>query len=502
MKTRLTFNKHAALLLLSLSTLSPQLSTVFAHGTDFTYQGSLNDGGHPANGTNYGMTFRLYDAPTNGNQLASVGVGSVSVTNGLFNVPLDFGANFPGTDRWLEIAVRKNGGAFTTLTPRQKLTPTPYAITAGNLSGTLPAGQLTGTIPAGSITGIYNNAVTLNNPANSFSGAFAGNGSGLTGLNASQVASGTLPLARLDAAVVTSNYAHTVSLTNNGNILSASNLLLTPGSYPAGSLQWNNGGLSSPQDPNSFLWVNTNHGTSVGNPTEWQWSFNQLAICTIPGGHTQLGIAGHHNIPEAFVLQWQGDSLTTNNTSALLGFHNKIIPGDAFFHIWSDTYNLTNGGIELHITGTDGTGNQDWAQVIGPDKMIIDQDSGVEIPGYLRLGFKAPVVSGTNFVLNWTNQQCIELDISQALNVTETNLNLWGHFKNGVMLTKDLYIYPGLSARALYFPANWNWENDAGTAVAPTNVAGSTCAHIHVVCTVGSVTNRIAHLSLSPYTPQ
>ncbi|HNI61280.1 MAG TPA: hypothetical protein PKW11_15155, partial [Pseudomonadota bacterium] len=35
---------------------------------------------------------------------------NVAVTNGLFTVTLDFGNQFPGADRWLEIGVRTNGG--------------------------------------------------------------------------------------------------------------------------------------------------------------------------------------------------------------------------------------------------------------------------------------------------------------------------------------------------------------------------------------------------------
>src|SRR5882724_5537616 len=178
MKTKLAFIKHT-LLLLMLATLIVQPSTVLAQGTIFTYQGSLNDNGSPANGTNYGMVFYLYDAPSNGTVFANLGIVSVSVSNGLFTVPLDFGTNFPGADRWLEITVQKNGGGFTTLTPRQKLTPTPYAITAANLSGSLPAVQLTGNIPSASIAGPYSSAVTMNNPANNFTGAFTGNGAGL-----------------------------------------------------------------------------------------------------------------------------------------------------------------------------------------------------------------------------------------------------------------------------------------------------------------------------------
>src|SRR5438045_945584 len=79
----------------------------------------------------------------------------VSVSNGLFTVKLDFGAGaFNGNARWLELAVRTNGVAsFTPLSPRQNLTPTAYAIAAGNLSGTLSAGQLTGTVPSGLLAG-------------------------------------------------------------------------------------------------------------------------------------------------------------------------------------------------------------------------------------------------------------------------------------------------------------------------------------------------------------
>jgi hypothetical protein len=56
------------------------------------------------------------------------------VSNGLFTVPLDFGANFPGADRWLEISVCSiGGGVFSALSPRQKLTPSPSAITAANV---------------------------------------------------------------------------------------------------------------------------------------------------------------------------------------------------------------------------------------------------------------------------------------------------------------------------------------------------------------------------------
>src|SRR6266446_915344 len=126
-------------LLLALSTLNSPLST-FAQGTTFTYQGRLNDGGNPATGI-YDLRFTLYDAASNGNVPTGGGPltnAPTGVTNGLFTVTLDFGGSpFDGSPRWLEIGVRTNGSAnpYATLTPRQALTASPYAITAGALNG-------------------------------------------------------------------------------------------------------------------------------------------------------------------------------------------------------------------------------------------------------------------------------------------------------------------------------------------------------------------------------
>jgi hypothetical protein len=160
-------------------------ATCQAQGTAFTYQGRLDSDGAPANGS-YDFQFALYDAAGGGNRWGPTLTNqAVAISNGLFTVTLDFGAGaFTGADRWLEIGVRPSGGgAFTTLSPRQKLTATPYAMVSGNLSGTLAASQLSGTIPSANLAGTYSGALTFNNPANSFTG----NGAGLTNVNAAQL---------------------------------------------------------------------------------------------------------------------------------------------------------------------------------------------------------------------------------------------------------------------------------------------------------------------------
>jgi len=113
--------------------LSASLHQAAAQGTQFTYQGRLTSGTNAANGT-YDLTFSLFTISSGPGQVASsITNAATPVSNGLFTVTLDFGANFPGANRWLEIGVRTNGGgAYTTLSPRQALTATPYAIMAGN----------------------------------------------------------------------------------------------------------------------------------------------------------------------------------------------------------------------------------------------------------------------------------------------------------------------------------------------------------------------------------
>jgi hypothetical protein len=148
MKTKFTLT-NIVLALLALSTLNPQYSTVFAQGTAFTYQGQLQNNGSPASGT-FNLTFTLFNTNSIGVPVAGpLTNNTVVITNGLFTVLIDFGPGaFTGQTNWLQIGVETNGASpFTTLAPRQQLTPTPYAIyaegvAASGISGTLTNGQL------------------------------------------------------------------------------------------------------------------------------------------------------------------------------------------------------------------------------------------------------------------------------------------------------------------------------------------------------------------------
>lgn len=162
---------------LMLGLLAGNESRLLAQNTAFTYQGRLNYNSAAASGV-YDFRFKLYADALGGTQVgASYSTNGILATNGLFLTTVDFGLSvFSGASRWLEVDVRTNGGSsYTVLSPLQEVAPTPYAISAINVSGTLVSGNLSGT---------YGGALTLNNASNNVSGTFTGNGTGMTNVNA------------------------------------------------------------------------------------------------------------------------------------------------------------------------------------------------------------------------------------------------------------------------------------------------------------------------------
>jgi hypothetical protein len=210
-----------ALAVLALTLATPALAQPLT--TAFTFQGRLDNGGAAGQG-NFDLRFRMYDAPFAGNQVGpTLCSDNAPATDGVVSVQLDFGAQFAGLRRWLEVDVRPDTGlnctnatGFTTLSPRQELTSIPhasYAVSAGiaqvavsaqsattatsattaaiatnatQLNGQAAsfyqnAANLTsGTIPPTRLSGSYTNPLTLNNASNAFTGSFSGSGAGLS----------------------------------------------------------------------------------------------------------------------------------------------------------------------------------------------------------------------------------------------------------------------------------------------------------------------------------
>ena len=103
-------------------------------GTAFTYQGRLDFGGVLVTDT-CDFAFSLWDDSTGGLQQGTTQMEpNVSVEGGLFTVSIDFGAGaMNGEARWLEIAACcPSSCSPVALSPRQELTPSPYALRASN----------------------------------------------------------------------------------------------------------------------------------------------------------------------------------------------------------------------------------------------------------------------------------------------------------------------------------------------------------------------------------
>lgn len=209
----------------------------------FTYQGEVRHNGVPASGV-YDFRFALFDAAAGGSQVGpTLCVDNVSVAEGRIATELDFGAVFTGQQRYLEIQTRldagtgcADGSGFSTLAPRQVLSVSPHAAwalssgTASTAALATNASQLggqgasfyqnagnlsSGALPSGRLTGTYSSAVSLTSASN----VFVGNGAGLTGLSASNLSGGALPVSVFPLPLnltASANGAALVRVTNNG----------------------------------------------------------------------------------------------------------------------------------------------------------------------------------------------------------------------------------------------------------------------------------------------
>jgi hypothetical protein len=187
------------------------------------FQGLLTD---PINDTpltgNYLMEFHLYDAQTGGT-LLWVEQQDVTVVNGIFNVEIGSVAPttnplepdyFDNTTPYLEIKIYNSG--WETLTPRQQLTSTPFAMKAAVADNVVSDSVVTESIAAGAVTRekISTNAVGASEIANNAVGA-------------SEIANNAVTAAKISPNIVSS----VEGVTNDGgniDLVPGSNITITP----------------------------------------------------------------------------------------------------------------------------------------------------------------------------------------------------------------------------------------------------------------------------------
>ncbi len=183
--------------------------------TVLSYQGNLMDAGLTANGA-YDFRFYLVTAATGGTTLDIRCADNVEVVNGQFALEMDFGNQFSG-ERWLRPFVRRDtglncndNGGWVEVLPRQRLTATPYAISA------VAAQSATTALTATTAT----NATQLNGQPPTFF------------QNATNLTSGTISNSRLTTEVARRDLVNTFTGSTNsfgGNVVVGSTAITPQG---------------------------------------------------------------------------------------------------------------------------------------------------------------------------------------------------------------------------------------------------------------------------------
>jgi hypothetical protein len=348
-----------------LLALAVPVQPALAQGTAFTYQGRLNDNSTPVNG-NFDLTFALFDTNSGGGAVAGPVTNLATlVSNGLFTTTIDFGPSvFTGASNWLQLAVRTNGGSgFTTLTPRQQIGPTPYAIYSESsgaansvVSNGVSVGQLnTPAAPAnGQVLTFIGGSMVWTNPAS------GGSGWSLTG-NAG-TSPGTDFLGTTDNAALQLRVNGVQGLTLTPTANNALNLTIGPfaGATIGGEGIVAFGGYSGAYDN-----VYANYSTIAGG-------FNN----TINSG------------PESVIAGGQGNSIGGSDSAI----------GGGFFNTVNGEGGAIPGGFNNLVSGVFGFAAGNGAQATNAGSFVWADNSGGTFASTNNNQFSVRAMGGVNFV--------------------------------------------------------------------------------------------------------
>lgn len=370
-----------------------------AQTNEFTYQGRISDTGGTAAG--YDFTFRLFSAENAINALGTRERLNVPVNNGIFSVRLNFpAANFDGSARWLEIAVKPAGssGGYTTLMPRQPVTSSPYSIkslNAENADNAANAAQLGGVAANQYVRTTDSRLSDARNPL-SGSGNYIQNNSGLGGQSASFNITGN--------GLIQGNALIGGDLTVNGVLnaatqfnLGSSRVLSIAGT--GNTFTGRQAGTANTGADNSFFGFNAGNNNTSGADNSF---FGSDA-----GGANTTGFFN------TFVGSDTGDANTTGNNNSFFGRNagGANTTGSVNSFIGNNAGDLNTTGSNNTVIGASadvGAGNLTFATAIGAGALVSSSNTvvlgraadTVRVPGTARVGF-LEITGGSDLAENF-----------------------------------------------------------------------------------------------------
>jgi hypothetical protein len=369
MKTRNQFFRiiaiSLAMLMLTIS-VSAQPRATDAVGTSFTYQGSLSDGGSPAEGS-YDFEFRLYEVLEGGTVMdGPFACDDVTVNAGLFTVQLDFGDTFDGSAMYLEISVRPGAseGGFTTLIPRQEITPTPYAIYAYKS----PWSGLTG-VPSGFTDGVDNGSAYQNVVVVAKSG-----GDYTTIQGALDSITDSSDTNRYLVYVAPGVYTERVTMVENVDI-QGSGELTTKITYP-GDSNWAKCTLMGSNNAEvRFLTVENTGGdmyaVAVFNPGTVSLRFTHVTATALGGTNFSMGMYNYY-LSSVTMMDFTISASGGNNSYGVYNYQSSSVMKDVTVSAsgGSNNYGIYNSGGEgpytVEVNNSQITGGTNTIYTTGP----------------------------------------------------------------------------------------------------------------------------------------
>jgi hypothetical protein len=330
------FKKMAAAMIAAALYIFLLTQCITAQTTEFTYQGTLQNSSAPATGS-FDFEFQLWDSLIGGTQLgATLTRSAVAVSAGAFSVKLDFGANFPGANRFLEIHVRSAGvGSFIPLLPRQAVSSSPYSVQSLIAANATNATQLGGIAANQYMTTTGGNTSYIQNTTTPQTANYNISGNGTVG--------GILSATSMN--VTTGLSADSVNVNTIYMIGGVPAFFMSNGNTVAG----NQAGLFSTGTSNSFYGQNAGRQNSIGGSNSF-----------FGGGAGYLSGAGNEN--SYFGLQAGNNSQGNRNS---------------FFGVNAGLANLNGSGNTLigHTAFTNGIVNN--ATAIGANSFVSQSNSMV-----------------------------------------------------------------------------------------------------------------------------